>query len=109
MGRRGGGLVGSTEYVAQLDEYSAADIALYLNFDMIGSPNFARFIYDGNGSAFGESGPPGSDTIERTFQRYFEEKGLASGQTAFDGRSDYLRVHRRRHSRPAACSRAPRT
>ena len=74
----------------QLDEYSAADIALYLNFDMIGSPNFARFIYDGNGSAFGQSGPPGSDTIERAFQRYFEEKGLASGQTAFDGRSDYL-------------------
>ena len=83
-------LVGSTEYVSQLDEYSAADIALYLNFDMIGSPNFARFIYDGNGSAFGQSGPPGSDTIERAFQRYFEEKGLASGQTAFDGRSDYL-------------------
>jgi Zn-dependent M28 family amino/carboxypeptidase len=84
------GLVGSAEYVSLLDEYSAADIALYLNFDMIGSPNFARFIYDGNGSAFGLSGPPGSDTIERTFQRYFEEKGLASGQTAFDGRSDYL-------------------
>lgn len=84
------GLVGSTEYVNLLTEEEAAQIALYLNFDMIGSPNFARFIYDGNGSAFGESGPPGSDTIERTFQRYFEEAGLASGQTAFDGRSDYL-------------------
>ena len=95
--------------MALLDEYSAADIALYLNFDMIGSPNFARFIYDGNGSAFGESGPPGSDTIERTFQRYFEEKGLTSGQTAFDGRSDYNCRSSRSAFRPAACSRAPRT
>jgi len=83
------GLVGSTEYVELLTEEEGSKIALYLNFDMIGSPNFARFIYDGNGSAFGQSGPPGSDTIERTFQRYFEEADLKSGQTAFDGRSDY--------------------
>ena len=48
------GLVGSTEYVAQLTRRREPKIALYLNFDMIGSPNFARFIYDGNGSAFGE-------------------------------------------------------
>ena len=56
---------------------------------MIGSPNFARLIYDGNGSKFGSPGPEGSDAIERTFERYFERKDLASGQTAFDGRSDY--------------------
>ncbi len=83
------GLVGSTEYVNQLTEEEGADIALYLNFDMIASPNFARFIYDGNGSAFGNPGPEGSDAIERTFERYFDAAGLASGQTAFDGRSDY--------------------
>ncbi len=83
------GLIGSTEYIDQLSNAQGAKIALYLNFDMIGSPNFARFIYDGNGSAFGQSGPAGSDTIERAFQRYFEEAGLTSGQTAFDGRSDY--------------------
>ena len=83
------GLVGSTEYVNQLTDEEGADIALYLNFDMIASPNFARLIYDGNGSAFGTPGPDGSDAIERTFQRYFERKDLASGQTAFDGRSDY--------------------
>ena len=84
------GLVGSNQYVAQLDEYEAADIALYLNFDMIGSPNFGRFIYDGNGSAFGLEGPDGSDAIERVFQRFFSAEDLASGQSAFDGRSDYL-------------------
>jgi len=83
------GLVGSTEYVAQLDEYEGAAIALYLNFDMIGSPNFGRFIYDGNGSAFGLEGPDGSDTIERVFQRFFSAEDLATGPSAFDGRSDY--------------------
>ncbi len=83
------GLVGSTEYVAGLTEEEGADIALYLNFDMIGSPNFARLIYDGNGSKFGLVGPDGSGAIERTFQRYFDAQDLASGQTAFDGRSDY--------------------
>ena len=56
---------------------------------MIGSPNFARLIYDGNGSKFEDAGPEGSDAIERTFERYFESQDLASGQTAFDGRSDY--------------------
>ncbi|HEY8466839.1 MAG TPA: M28 family metallopeptidase [Solirubrobacterales bacterium] len=84
------GLVGSTYYVEQLSDQQAAKIALYTNYDMIGSPNFARFIYDGNGSAFGLEGPPGSGAIERAYQRYFERQGLASGQTAFDGRSDYL-------------------
>jgi len=84
------GLVGSTYYVEQLSDQQAAKIALYTNYDMIGSPNFVRFIYDGNGSAFGLEGPPGSGAIERVYQRYFERKGLASSQTAFDGRSDYL-------------------
>ena len=27
-------------------------IALYLNFDMVGSPNYVRFVYDGDDSAF---------------------------------------------------------
>ena len=83
------GLVGSTEYVSELNNAQAENIALYLNFDMIASPNFARFIFDGNGSAFGTPGPEGSDAIERTFERYFDRVNLASGQTAFDGRSDY--------------------
>jgi hypothetical protein len=33
--------------------------ALYLNFDMVGSPDFVRFIYDRDGSAFDLAGPPG--------------------------------------------------
>src|SRR5690606_28644690 len=42
------GLVGSDYYVANLSEAERAKIALYLNFDMIGSPNYVRFVYDGD-------------------------------------------------------------
>ncbi|HYP25058.1 MAG TPA: M28 family metallopeptidase [Actinomycetota bacterium] len=85
------GLIGSTEYVASLSEEEAAAITGYLNFDMVGSPNYARMIYDGNGSAFPDvgAGPEGSETIERVFQRYFQRQGLPTTQTPFEGRSDY--------------------
>lgn len=91
------GLLGSEHYIADLVENNPGaleDIALYLNFDMIGSPNFARFIYDGDNSKFGEAegaanGPAGSGDIEKTFRRYFRGQKLASAQTPFSGRSDY--------------------
>ena len=57
---------------------------------MIGSPNFARLIYDGDGSAFEIPGPKGSEEIENTFAKHFKREGLESRETAFDGRSDYL-------------------
>jgi Zn-dependent M28 family amino/carboxypeptidase len=81
---------GSQHYVDQLGAAQRKDIALYLNFDMIGSPNFVRFVYDGDGNAFGASGPNGSGTIEKVFRDYFASKGLATEPTPFDGRSDYL-------------------
>ena len=85
------GTLGSDFYVGELTEEEAGDIALYMNFDMLASPNFARFIFDGNGSAFPATGagPEGSGAIERVFQRYFENKGLATAQSELNGRSDY--------------------
>jgi Zn-dependent M28 family amino/carboxypeptidase len=83
------GLVGSQRYVDSLSQSQLSDIDLYLNFDMIGSPNFGRFIYDGDGSAFGLSGPNGSESIEAVFESFFASQGLATLPTAFDGRSDY--------------------
>jgi Zn-dependent M28 family amino/carboxypeptidase len=87
------GLVGSTAYVAeQVENGGIEDIEANLNFDMIGSPNFVRFVYDGDLS---DSAPPpggapnGSGQIEHLFQRYFDRKGLETDPTAFDGRSDY--------------------
>jgi Zn-dependent M28 family amino/carboxypeptidase len=86
------GLVGSTEYVTRLVAAGGtglADIEMYLNFDMIASPNYGLFIYDGDGSGFGLVGPDGSDDIEALFERYYAERDTPSAPTAFDGRSDY--------------------
>ena len=86
------GLLGSEHYVASLSEAELAKIGLNLNFDMLGSPNFVRFVYDGDGSATADpddAGPAGSAEIEQTFLSYFASQGLATTPTAFDGRSDY--------------------
>jgi Zn-dependent M28 family amino/carboxypeptidase len=85
------GLLGSTFYVDNLTKREIKDIALNLNFDMIGSPNFVRFVYDGDGSATPLSGPNGSANIEDVFLNYFADEagGLPTEPTAFDGRSDY--------------------
>ncbi|TXK16352.1 M28 family peptidase [Homoserinibacter sp. GY 40078] len=83
------GLQGSDYYVSQLGEEGVANTALNLNFDMVGSPNPVRFVYDGDGSEFGDEGPEGSAEIEATFVEHFASKGLETAPTEFDGRSDY--------------------
>jgi Zn-dependent M28 family amino/carboxypeptidase len=85
------GLVGSTAYVAGLSDEELAKIALYLNFDMVGSPNHVFFIYDGDDSdatGFGP-GPAGSAEIEKTFERFFDMVDEPFKGTDFSGRSDY--------------------
>jgi Zn-dependent M28 family amino/carboxypeptidase len=94
------GLVGSQYYVDSLlgdaedpaDSAELARIGSYLNFDMLGSPNFARFIYDGDGSSF--EAPEGyvtpeSSAIETIFEQFYDSRGLTYEDTEFDGRSDY--------------------
>ena len=83
------GLLGAEYYVSQLTSRQQKDIGVYLNFDMVGSPNFGRFIYDGDGSATPEAGPNGSAVAEKVFEDYFKSQNLATLPTAFDGRSDY--------------------
>ena len=88
------GLLGSRHYVGQLTAAQKDAIALNLNFDMIGSPNYVRFVYDGDNSAFpvgpnAAAGPAGSGEIERVFHDYFGGVGLESSETPFSGRSDY--------------------
>jgi hypothetical protein len=83
-------LIGSTYYVNSLTQAEKDAIELNLNFDMIGSPNFVRFVYDGNNSAGGGTvGPAGSGAIEQLFLDYFASQGLANAPTPFNGRSDY--------------------
>lgn len=85
------GLVGSDYYVDNLPLAERDKIALYLNFDMIGSPNYMFGIYDGDDSD-GEGagpGPAGSAEIEDVFESYYDQRGLPHNGTDFSGRSDY--------------------
>jgi Zn-dependent M28 family amino/carboxypeptidase len=84
------GLIGSEYYVSQLTARQLKEHAVNLNFDMVGSPNFVRYVYDGDGSAFGEKGPNGSALVEKVFLDYFKSQNLPVAPTAFDGRSDYF-------------------
>ena len=91
------GLLGSEHYVEELStthEKAFRKIALYLNFDMVGSPNYALMVYDGDNSTYGTDdgaaeGPEGSGSIEAMFHRFFDKLGTGSDETPFSGRSDY--------------------
>jgi Zn-dependent M28 family amino/carboxypeptidase len=91
------GLIGATRYVQSLSQAEGEKIALYLNFDMVGSPNFVRFVYDGDNSTGTGAIPAGcvarcqtgSGVVESVFTGYFNSVGLASEPTPFNGRSDY--------------------
>ena len=83
------GLLGAYHYVENLDADGLSEIYANLNFDMLGSPNYVRFVYDGDGSDTPDAGPAGSAEIEGVFNDYFQSQNLATTPTAFDGRSDY--------------------
>ena len=85
------GLVGSTAYVAGLSQAERDRIALYLNFDMVGSPNYVFFIYDGDDSdqTGAGPGPSGSAQIEKLFESFYRSVGAPFKGTDFTGRSDY--------------------
>jgi Zn-dependent M28 family amino/carboxypeptidase len=89
------GLLGSNDYLESLDLEALRDIALYLNFDMLGSPNPGYFTYDGDQSTPPDEGegvprvPEGSAGLERTLVSYLDGAGKPAEDTSFDGRSDY--------------------
>jgi Zn-dependent M28 family amino/carboxypeptidase len=76
------GLLGSEHYVANLSPEELARITAYLNFDMVGSPNFVRFVYDGDGSSGLALFPPGSGALEDVFRDYFADLGLPVAEIA---------------------------
>ena len=85
------GLIGSTEWVGQRSQEELDEIALYLNFDMIGSPNYYFGVYDANESSFVAPVPvpDGSTDIEQTFEEFYTLRGEPYDDSAFSGRSDY--------------------
>ena len=87
------GLIGSTAYVEGLSEAERDRIALYLNYDMVGSPNYIFMVYDADQSTFpppaGVPIPPGSTAIEDLYESYYTLIGEPYDDTQFSGRSDY--------------------
>jgi Zn-dependent M28 family amino/carboxypeptidase len=90
------GLFGSNDYVGSLDVEALKDIALYLNFDMMASPNTCYFTSDADGSlppdlelGYDQLIPEGSPGLERTLIDIIERAGKTPQDKAFDGRSDY--------------------
>jgi Zn-dependent M28 family amino/carboxypeptidase len=70
------GLFGSKYYVARLDERQLGDLAVYLNFDMIASPNYIRYIY-------------GSGKVREVFENFFATRDLKVKTVNLKGRSDH--------------------
>ncbi|MCO6006203.1 M20/M25/M40 family metallo-hydrolase [Actinoallomurus purpureus] len=84
------GLLGSEYYVEHLTAAQKSRIALNLNFDMLGSPNGVRGVYDGDDSEGAGTNPPaGSGAIEKVFLDYYGTRKLATSPSEFNGRSDY--------------------
>ncbi|WP_338403942.1 M28 family peptidase [Cellulosimicrobium arenosum] len=88
------GLVGSTHYVDDLaanDPGALDDIATYLNFDMVGSPNYIIGVYDADESTYPApvDVPAGSPETEEVFTDYFDGIDQPWVDTEFSGRSDY--------------------
>lgn len=89
------GLLGSTAYVNELKTMPGEldRIALYLNFDMVASPNYIFMVYDADTSSYaapaGVPIPDGSVAIEDLFESYFTSVGEPYEDAQFSGRSDY--------------------
>jgi Zn-dependent M28 family amino/carboxypeptidase len=71
------GLHGSEEYAERLGSRLREEIGLVLNFDMLGSPNFARLVYDAD------------PEITEAFGEWFEAHDLEALEIALEGRSDH--------------------
>jgi len=83
------GVLGSEHYVDTLSDAALGTIFANLNFDMLGSPNDVRFVYDGDGRPTSIAGPPGSGQIETVFNDYFASQGLPVSPLILVGRTDY--------------------
>lgn len=91
----GAGISGAMDYLFGLDGEQLNDIAMYLNFDMLGSPNAGFFTDDGD-----QSGPPGagvapadvpegSAAVERTLAGYLNLAGKRPADMPLSARADY--------------------
>jgi Zn-dependent M28 family amino/carboxypeptidase len=92
------GLLGSQYYVDSLTNTQRAKIYANLNFDMLGSPNYVRFVYDGNGSDTPDAGPPWIRRNREDLPRLLQEQGSSHRADRIRWSVRLRSVHCRRHS-----------
>ena len=63
--------IGSDYYMDHLPAADRTRIAVYLNYELIGSPNFVRFVFDGSSPA-----PAGSAAASKIFEDHLTDEGL---------------------------------
>lgn len=79
------GLLGSDYYVYSLPEEENKKIRLFMDYDMMASPNFAYQIYNATNAL----NPEGSEELRDLYIKWYEDQGLNYTFIPFDGRSDY--------------------
>ncbi len=83
-------LVGSTHYVDTLSRAERDDILLYLNLDMLASPNPGYFVLGGEGRSRAEHGPPGSAQVVCLLVEQLAATGVVARTVPLDRESDYV-------------------
>lgn len=78
------GLVGAELYWEAIGNQGRSQTRVYFNYDMVGSPNGTRMVYDGDDPlAFGDPDPDAlAGDIEQATMDWFESEGLAAEQMA---------------------------
>lgn len=80
------GLLGSNYYVSQLSDKENAKIRLFMDYDMMASPNFAYQVYNASNG----QNPTGSEELKTLYTDWYAAHGLNYTYIPFDGRSDYV-------------------
>lgn len=79
------GLLGSDYYVSTLSPEENRKVRLFMDYDMMASPNYAYQIYN----ASNDVNPPGSQELRDLYVEWYKAQGLNYTFIPFDGRSDY--------------------
>ncbi|KXT01049.1 hypothetical protein AC579_2565 [Pseudocercospora musae] len=79
------GLLGSNYYAGTLSPKENQKVRLFMDYDMMGSPNFAYQIYN----ATNDENPAGSEELRDLYVDWYKKHGLNYTFIPFDGRSDY--------------------
>jgi Zn-dependent M28 family amino/carboxypeptidase len=77
------GLLGSRQHATGLTPAEVRRISLYLNLDMVASPNYTRLVYSPEGA------PRGSAAVAEVLNGWFASQGQATRPVDFGPRSDH--------------------